>query len=587
MKRNEIEKDLKWDLSSLFKDQNAFDNQYHEAQLLLEKLVARKKHICDDKNSFLSFMEDEETLGRQMDNLFAHAKRTSDVDPDNDQGQANLSQATVLIQKVNVSLSFVALELIHHKESIEAWLRDEDCRDFRYPMEELFRTIPHRLDDKTEAILAQVDELACIPSETFDSLRLAFPDVMVDGKPAFLNDATYSSFLRHPDSSVRKDAFEKYLGEYKRYRNTFFNLVSGHAKAQVFHAHMHAFDSALEASLFEDGVEQPLFDKVLYMANIKYRNGVHDYFALRKKALKLKEQHPYDIFMPLVASVEVSYTIDESFQILSKALAPLGEEYISLLQKARDERWIDFMPCEGKIGGAYSDGTYDSNPFILTNFDGTYESLSTLAHELGHSMHSYFSRRKNRAMLSGYKIFVAEVASTVNEILLNNYLLKTSDDPLYKAYILSNLLTQLVGTLYRQPMYASFECQLHEKIERKESISSAELTQLYYDLNKEYFGDSVIVDDLQRYGCYYIPHFYYNFYVYKYTLGMSVALSFVKKIMNNDVADYLTFLSKGGSESPIEELVHGGVDPREDQVYDDAFTYFQSIVDELEKLLSA
>lgn len=585
MKHNEIETQLTWDLSSLFENQAAFDKQYEAAQALLTDLSARKGHISDNLQSYIGFMEDEETFERYINNLTSYAHMATDVEPDNIQQQENLSKSFALYQQSVIALSFVPLEIIEHKEIIEEWLKEEDCRDFRYPMQELFRTIPHRLDEEKEAIMAKVSELERISSDTFEAFRLQYPDVMVDGKPQFLSDSTYHSFLHNCDANARKEAFENFFGEYKRYQNTFMNLLSGHAKGQVFEARMRNFDSALQASLFGDGADEQLFYKVLDMANVKYREGLHDYFRYRKHVLKLEEQHPYDIFLPMVSDIDISYTIDESFDILKKALAPLGEEYVSLLQKAKDERWIDFMPCEGKIGGAYSGGSYNSKPFVLTNFNGTYESLSTLAHELGHSMHSYFSRRANRPMLCDYKIFVAEVASTVNEILLNEYLLKTSDDPQYKAYLLSNLLDQLVGTLYRQPMYAQFECRLHEMIEKGEAISSNALTSLWYDLNKNYFGDGVIVDDLQRYGCYHIPHFYYNFYVYKYTLGMSVALCFAKKILQGDTADYLAFLHKGGSESPIDELVHGGVDPRENYVYDDAFQFFAEKLQELKDIL--
>ena len=585
MKRNEIKEELTWDLSSLFQDQAAYDKQFQEAQALLTKVAGYKSHIADSKESFISFMEDEETLSRYLDNLLVHPKMTTDVDPENKEGQGNLSKAYTLLQKAGVELSFIPLEIIKHKEQIEVYLNDEACKDFRYPMEEIFRTIPHRLDEEKEAILARVAELERVPSTIYESLRLSFPSVLVDGKEEYLSDGTYRSFLQNKDVNVRKQAFHNYLGEYKRYGNAFMNMISGHAKGQVFEAKLRNFNSALEASLFEDGADKALFDKVLYMANEKYADGIHDYFAFRKQVLQLEEQHPYDIFLPLVSSIDVHYTIDECFDILDQALAPLGKEYISLLHKAREERWIDFMPCEGKIGGAYSSGSHDSHPFVLTNFHDSYDSLSTLAHELGHSMHSYYSRRENRPLLSNYTIFVAEVASTVNEILLNNYLLKTSDDPNYKAYLLNNLLDQLVGTLYRQPMYAKFECALHDMIEKGEAVSNEQLTQIYYDLNKDYFGESVTLDDLQRYGCYQIPHFYFNFYVYKYTLGMSVALSFAKKIMAGDTTDYLKFLTKGGSEAPIDELVHGGVDPREDKVYDDAFTFFKDTLAQLKELL--
>lgn len=585
MNRNEIDESLTWDLSSLFKNQAAYEIQYQEAVQLLEKAKGYESHITDSVESFQAFMEVQETLIRYLENLLSFAKMSTDVDPKDLIAQENLANSYMLLQKLNVALTFVPLEMIAHKEVIESYLKNDACKDFRYPMEELFRTIPHRLSEEKEAMLAQVEELRRIPGTTYESLRLEYPPVMVDGKEEFLNDGTYQKFLKHPDAKVRKEAFEHYFGEYKRYENAFMNMLSGHAKGQVFEASMRHFSSALDASLFNDGADRSLFDKVLFMANEKHQKPLHDYFDYRKKVLHLTTQQVYDIQLPLVENVDISYTIDESFTILKKALAPLGDTYVSLLDKAREERWIDFLPCAGKQGGAYSGGSYDSKPFVLINFTGDYNSLSTLAHELGHSMHSYFSRQANRPLLSSYTIFVAEVASTVNEILLNKYLLKTSQDDTYRAYLLSNLLTQLIGTLYRQPMYAKFESGLHDMIERGEAVSSQNLTQFYYDLNVEYFGKSVHVDELQRYGCYYIPHFYMNFYVYKYTLGMSVALSFVKKILAGDTVDYLAFLSKGGSAAPIDELIQAGVDPREDQVYDDAFAFFAETLTDLKEIL--
>lgn len=585
MKRNEIETELTWDLSGLFKDQKAFDDQFEKAKAYIHKLCQFKGHIADSKNSFIAFMNTREELMRYMENIEVYASMCVDVDSENEAVQENLSKANSLIDLQTSSLTFIDNEIIASKDAIETYLKDDDCKDFRYVMSEIFRTIPHRLDEKTEALLGDVVTLAKCPEDTFRSFPLNFEPVIVDGKEEFLNGATYISFLQNKDVNVRKQAFEHYFKEYQTYQNVFMNTLSAHAKGQVLLAKARNFKNALSASLFEDGVEEDLFHKVLYMGNEKYHDYVQEYFSLRKEILQLDVQHVYDIQLELVNEVDVKYSIDDCFDIMDEALKVLGDDYIQLLHKAKAERWIDFMPCKGKRSGAYSWGTYDSKPYIMTNFNGDYESLSTLAHELGHSMHSYFSWENNRAMNSGYRIFVAEVASTVNEVLLNDYLLKTSKDNNYKAYILSNLLTQLIGTLYRQPMYAKFEYDLHTWVENKEVISSQKITQHFLDLNKQYFGDSVEVDDLQRYGCYYIPHFYYNFYVYKYTLGMSVALSFVKRIQQGDVQAYREFLTKGGSESPLDELIHAGVDPRDDQVYDDAFTFFKETLDQFKELV--
>ena len=585
MKRNEIETKYTWDLTKLFPDQQAFDNALAKAKQGLAALIAMKGHLADTKDHFICYMETKEDMERYLEQCIVYANMSCDVEPSIPQNTMNKAAAMQVYQQAMTGLSFCDVELIEAKEAIDSYLQDEACSDFRYPMSELFRTIPHRLDAEKEQLLAEIGEIATAPAQIYDAFRMRFDPVMVDGEEQLLSDATYTSFLFHPDVEVRKQAFTNLYQEYERYGNAFAQMLKGHAKGQVFNAKMRNFSSALEASLFADGADQTLYDKVLHMANEKYKQARHDFFAFRKEQLGLKEQHTYDLLLPYIKDVNVSYTIEESFDIIRKALAPLGETYGKLLTRAQEERWVDCFPHEQKVGGAYSGGCHDSLPYILTNFTGNYDSLSTLAHELGHSMHSYFSRTTQRPLLSDYRIFVAEVASTVNEILLNNYLLKTSDDRQYRKYILANLLEQLVGTLYRQPMYAKFESHLHELIEQDQPVSSSVLTDYFIQLSKDYYGESVCIDELEGYKCYYIPHFYYNFYVYKYTLGMAVALSFVKKIEAGEVADYLAFLSKGGSESPIDELVHAGVDPRSDAVYDDAFTYFEDVLKQLKELM--
>lgn len=585
MNRNDADKKYTWDLSSLFVDQDAFDEQLKKSSALLEDLCARKGKICVSMESYITFMNDQELFERGLENLYVYAKMSTDVEPKDMQNQQNLAAAANLLQKAQNDLTFVSLELIHHADQIREYLKDEQCRDFRYPMEELFRTIPHRLSDEMEQFLSEVNEIASVPDETFQSIRLTFDDVDVNGKKEFLNGATYHEFLRNKDVNVRRQAFEHYFKEYGNMENAFANLLIGNAKGQVLNAKTRHFDSALQASLFQDGVDETLYNKILVMANEKYIAYLHEYFALKKQVLGIEDFHEYDISLDMEPSCDMHYTIEECRDILKKALHVLGDDYVSVIDQAFEQRWIDFYPSKDKRTGAYSWGTYDSNPYILTNFTGSYDSLSTLAHELGHSMHSYYSKKNNRPLLADYKIFVAEVASTVNEILLNRYLLQTSEDPAYRRYILSSLMEQFVGTCYRQPMFAQFEKDLHEWIENRMPISSKTITDRCLQLNKEYFGDAVIVDELQKYGFYYVPHFYYNFYVYKYTLGMSVAISFAKEILSGNVAPYRAFLTKGGSESPVDELKHAGVDPTSDKVYDDSFTFFKEIMEEFKELL--
>lgn len=586
MKREEVLSQYKWDLSSLFPNQDTFDENIRRCEDLLTALKQMEGSICKDCESFIAYMETSEAFGSCLDNAYVYAKMCCDVEPEKALNQQNLAKAELLINTQQSDLAFVDLELIRHKEIVDEYLKQPACKDFRYPISCVWKTIPHRLDEAGEKMLADMQDICDNAQRTYQSWRVTFKDVMVDGKPQFLNGATLREFLRNPDAQVRKDAYTNYFSEYKRLSAPMSNLLIGHAKGQVFNAHTRHFNSALEASLFEDDADKKLFDKVCMMANEKYISGFHAYNALKKELLELDELHYYDLNVPLVKNAEIHYTIEECFAILDEALKPLGDDYLSKLHQARDNQWIDFMTHEGKRPGAYSWGTYTSNAYVMMNFTGGYDSLSTLAHELGHSMHSTYSNENNRSMLAGYRIFVAEVASTVNEILLNRYLLSTSDNDEYKAYILYNLLEQLVGTLYRQPMFAQFEAQLHEKIEKGEAVSNQTCMDLFLRLSKENYGPEVLLDEtIHGAGCYYVPHFYYNFYVYKYTLGMSVALSFAQKILSGNTSDYLSFLKMGGSESPIDELIHSGVDPNNDEVYNDAFTFFAQTLEEFKELM--
>lgn len=585
MQRNEIEPSLTWDLSRLFASQEDFESTLKQTQQMLKELTSLKGKLCETLDSFCYALDLEETLQRKLENLEVYAQMCSDVEPSSSLVQQNLAKSTHLANQAVNDLSFMSLELIDHKEIIEYYLKEQRCADYRYPMEELFRNAAHKPDAQTEALLASMSDLFQNPQKAFKAFIPEFKPVIVDGKEEFLNQAVMNQLLHNPDREIRRQAFENFYQQYRQHQNVFSSCLIGHSQGQVIQARLHHFDSALQASCFEDGATPELFTLVLKMANEKYRGAFHRYNALKKKRMELVDCTSYDLNVPLVQAQSSSYTLDESFAILQQALAPLGEEYISLLNKARKDRWIDFIPHAGKRSGAYSWGTYDSVPYIMTNFTKGYDSLSTLAHELGHSMHSYFSNRANRPMLAGYRIFVAEVASTVNEVLLNKTLLQKSTDPQEKASLLYNMLEQLVGTLYRQPMFAQFEAWIHSELEAGQALSSSDLTNYYQQLSQDYYGEAVQVNELEKYKCLSVPHFYYNFYVYKYTIGMSVALSFAGRVLKGDGQDYLHFLTQGGSCSPISQLIKAGANPCREQVYDDAFQFFIKTLDEFEALL--
>lgn len=587
MNRNEIELQYLWDLEAMFKDQSAFDDTFNNATALLEELRAQATTFTQDEEHYYHFMVKYEDFYRKLHQLYVYAKMSSDVAPEVAQNQQNLATALKLEQNAGIALSFFSNAIIANQSKIIHYLQSERCQPFSFVMDEILRTIPHRLSDEEENELATLSEILGNPAETYASWRMEFDDVEVDGKKEFLNLATFRQFLEHKDPRVRQQAYEHFFGEYKKAANPMANLLMGNTKSQVYVAKKRKFNSALEASLFEDNASVALFNKVLFMANEKYRHYFHEYNALKKELLQLETLHYYDLNVPLVEGVETKYSIDDAFTILNNALLPLSMDYIELLKKARSQRWIDFMTHTNKRPGAYSWGSYDSYPYILMNYTGSYDSLSTLAHELGHSMHSYYSREHNRPILANYKIFVAEVASTVNEILLNKYLIQTTTNPQEKAFLLYHMLEQLLGTLYRQPMFAQFERDLHTWIEEGKAISSSDITSHYQNLSAAYFGDSVTLDELVGYGAYYVPHFYYNFYVYKYTLGMSCALSFATKLLHGDNQAYLHFLTKGGSSYPIDQLQSAGVDPLADETYDAAFTFFKETLEEFKATMKS
>lgn len=584
MKRSEQPIEYQWDLSAFIQDETQFQKIADKATNLMEKLLSQKNHICECKASFQQFFDDLEELDLAIEDLYVYSSMSNDVNKNDTVSQKHLSIATLLMNQRQQKFTFIELECLAHQQTIEEYLKDEALKDYRYPMQCIFKTKPHRLDEEQETLLAEVSELVNQSEDTYRALQIKFKDVIVDGKPEFLNDGTYRQFLLNKDRKVRKQAFENYLTGFMNHSYPLSILWTSHIKGKSLLAKRHHFKNAMEASLFEDDVNEDLVHLILNVFNHKYIKGMHDYMQLKKECLGYEELHIYDNYIPIVEGVDHKYTIEEAFDILKKALRPLGDDYVLMLDTIKQQRWIDFLPSENKRGGAYSWGTYHSYPYICTNYNESYDSLSTLAHELGHSMHSYYSNKNNRAMLSGYRIFVAEIASTVNEVLLNHYFMENSDDKT-KTSLCYQMLETCVGTLYRQAFFADFEETIYQKVEAKQPISNQEIMDLYMEKVKQHYGEAVTIDELQKAHCYSVPHFYYNFYVYKYTLGLSIALAFAKRILSGDVETYRKFLTIGGSMSPVDTLRSCGIDPYDEKVYDDAYQYFENTLEQFKELI--
>lgn len=588
MERLDVPVNETWDLTLIYKNKDEFFEDEKRAQSLLSSLRERKDCFTKSKEDFHTFYEDYVTLSRLLSKMYEYAHLNTDVEPGNQDYQLLLSHVLTLFDQFENNLDFMNVEIIKNKEAIEKYLEDNSFDLYRYQIKQILREEKHMLSQEMETLLSKMSPIANTGEQIFDALRLEYEDVIVDGERKTLNSATLNEFLKNPSQEVRKQAYEKFYKEYKRYENVFALTLADCMKKDAFYADVRHFNDPLDYSLWDDDVPRELFYKILDKANKDYRSLFHRYNKLKKELLKLDTLYNYDLFTPLVKPSVKRYSIDECFNIILDVTSVFGEEYTDIIKKARDERWIDYHPTKGKATGAYSAGCYDTKPYILTNFIGDYDSLSTLIHELGHSCHTYLSCKYQDPANSDYRIFVAEVASTVNETLLINHMISHAKSDEEKAYFLYEFLENCVGLIFRQPMYAQFEDTLHQWAKDHIPMNASKITSLYDKINKEYYGEDVTNNQYVGHSCFYIPHFYYNYYVYKYTLGMTVALAIVSRILNHDsqqVEQYLSFLKSGGSMSPIDLLKKAGVDPLDDKIYDDAFHYFEHLLNMFEEIM--
>lgn len=588
MERTSIDIKDTWDLSLIYKENQEFYNDLEQAKILLEHLLHQRDTFLDNTELFLKFHEDYINVSRLIQKLHCFAHLHCDVEPNNQDYQTMYAAILSFYDQVTSSLDFYTVTMIEKSQIVKQYLEDERCKDYRYMILEILRQKKHTLSQEIETIISKTSSISDVSSQVFDAFRLDYDPVHVNGQEKTLNSATLSEFLKNKDVTVRKEAYHNFFKEYQKYENVFAATLSGVMKKDAFYADVKKFDNPLEASLFDDNVPSTLFFKILEKANQEYRPLFHRYNALKKKVLNLEPMFNYDLSVPLVEYNTKKYTIDECFEIILDVVKVFGDDYVHIIEKARDERWIDYYPHNKKRIGAYSSGCYDTNPYILMNFIGDYNSLSTMIHELGHSAHTYLSCHHQSPVNCDYRIFVAEVASTVNETLLINYMLEHASSKEEKAYFLYELLENCVGLIFRQPMYADFEHILHTWAKEGKPMSAQMITDLYMQKNTEYFGADITMDQYVGHSCFYIPHFYYNYYVYKYTLGMTVALAIVSRLLNGDTKQkeaYLNFLKSGGSKDPVDLLKDALVNPLEDQLYDDAFHYFEKILNEFENLL--
>lgn len=587
MRREEIDEKFKWDLSKIYPSMEEYNKDFNIVKNEIPKLEEYKGKFLDSVEIFLEFMEIYEKVSRKLSKLSMYSHLAVDVEPGNEEIQTLEANISGLSNEYSNSIVFMELEIGKNEEKAKKILGDERCKKYTNMINSILRYNPHRLSDETEEVINMAGN-AMTAYNTYKSIKLEYEPVIIDGTEYFLNDETLREFLKNPDENVRKQAYEKVYKEYKKFSNIFASTLEGAMKEDVFFSKVRKFNSPLEASVFDDEVKPELFNKILKMANETYHKYFLEYLDIMREVLGKENLYSYDLRLPLVKESNSKYTLDDAFELIFKAVENLGEDYRKIIEKARDERWIDYLPHENKRLGAYSSGCYDTNPYILTSFTQDIESVFTLIHELGHSAHSYLSNNNQEYINSDYRIFVAEVASTVNENLLLNLLIDNAKTKEEKQFLLYKKIDEFQGTCYRQPFFAEYENVLHEKAANNEGLSAKTLTDIYDDLSEKYYGGKVKLHEYSKYSCFGIPHFYYNYYVYKYTIGNCVASVIAKRIYNGDkeqIEKYLNFLKSGSSKSPVELLTLAGVNPLEDNLYKEAFEGFKQDLEEFKKVI--
>ncbi|MDD6878746.1 MAG: oligoendopeptidase F [bacterium] len=591
-KREEVNNNFKWDLTTIYNSINDFEDDYKKVKKYINDFPKHKNIFMENGENLYNLLKQDCIIDDILNKLYMYAHLNKDSDTTNVKYQKLFERVSNIINEYNQITSFIVPTLLKYDYSKiqEFYVEYPLLIEFKFSLEKVFRNKEHILSEKEECIISNLQPMLEFPEKIYDlftNAELCFGNIKdEEGNIVEITDSNFSLYIKSKDRKVRKDAFTTLYNGYSKYKNTISLMLANDIKANNIMAKLRHFDTAMKASLFSDNIDTIVYDNLVNTVENNL-DVLFKYYNLKKEILNLDEFHLYDIYAPLMENESNRYTFEEAKEIVKKALSILGDEYSNNLDKAFNEKWIDIYPNVGKVSGAYSSGSYSTNPFVLLNFQGELNDISTLAHELGHSMHSYYSRKNNTYQDSQYKIFVAEVASTVNELLLSNYLLEHSKDRNEKLSILNRLLELYRTTIYRQTMFSSFEKEIYDKASNGEILTSDVICDTYYEINKKYFGDIVVVDNEIRYEWEKVPHFYYNFYVYKYATGLSAACHIVNRILNkekNAVSDYIRFLKSGGSMYPLDELKLTHVDMTDKQVIESAIKMFDDAIEKFKEL---
>lgn len=573
-----------WAIEDLYKSISDWEADY----AFVEKNIdfSEFKGKLSDPEVFLNCMKKQEDLSRILEKLQVYAMMQHDGDTKNSTYDSLKSKAMMLAVKFGSALSFFSPELNSIDEkTIKDFINNKSLSDYDYMLKCVLKEKEHILSENEERLLTESSETLSTFSEIFtkvDNADLPLKPIKYKGNTYPLSHGMYGVLMRGSDRALRRKCFKEYYGAYIGLINTISSVYYGSVKKDVFLAKAKKFSSAISMALAGEDVDKSVYYNLIKSVN-KALPSLHKYMAIKKKELNLKQMHMYDVYVPTAIDAEIKLEYDDAYNLVIEGLAPLGKEYANLLKKAHDERWLSVYETDGKRSGAYSVGIYDCHPFVLLNYQKTTHDVFTIAHEMGHSIHSYFSNKVQPYAKADYKIFVAEVASTVNEVLLLKYLLKNAEDKKLKKYLLEYLMEMIRTTLFRQTQFAEFEEFSHSAVEEGKPLTKDNMCDKYLEINKKYYGKSVVSDEEIKYEWARIPHFYRAFYVYKYATGIISALSIADRILTEGetaVKEYFEFLSSGGKDSPVELLKIAGVDLTSEKPFNQAFKVFNNALEE-------
>ena len=589
--RNEMDPAYQWDLTHLFKTKQDWENAYKEAEGMIPEIGKLRSHLAGSAEELERSLSLIDRISEKVELVGAYAFLSKAGDGGDPEAQEMNDRATRLYVQLSTATAFLEPELLTIDDALmKEYMQDPALASHRHYLDDVSRRRAHTLSADAEAMLAALGDAAQTPSVAFDMLTnvdMEFPVIRdEDGNEHRLSNGNFAVFRESKCRRVREDAFEGYFGTYAKYINTTAALYAGSVKVDTYYASMHRHDSACEQALFSNNVPISVYDSLIQAVH----DGLSDmkrYLALRKKTLGLDRLDVYDLYVPMVEDVEYPMPYEDAKQLVRRALAPLGEDYCKVLDRAFAERWIDVYENKGKESGAFSAGVYGVHPYVKLNYTDTLDDAYTLAHELGHAMHSYYSSETQDYANHDYRIMVAEVASTVNEVLLTKYLLSTETEPRRRAYILNHFLESFRTTVFRQTLFAEFERRAHDMYNSGVSLTASSLSDLYGELESTYYAGAEMRDTI-KYEWSYIPHFYNAFYVYQYATGFSSAVAIADAIIESgDAGDYRRFLTLGGSDYPIEELKVAGVDLSSPETVKRAIDVFGKTITELSDLLDS